>query len=84
MSDRWNTLGLGSRRLCRNNFENNRCAWEFENIPEIIGNFLTLAKFLDECYMFCGLCILMHVNLKRVKTCLCIFKHAQAISLAYH
>ena len=37
---------------------------------------MTLAKFLDECYMFCGLCILMHV-----KTCLCMFEHAQAISL---
>ena len=27
------------------------------------------AKFLDECYMFCGLCILMHVNLKHVFAC---------------
>ena len=45
---------------------------------------MPLAKFLDECFIFCGLCILMHVNLKHafhVKTCLCMFKHAQAISL---
>ena len=43
---------------------------------------MTLAKVLDECYMFCGLCILMHVNmLLHGKTCLCVFKHAQAISL---
>ena len=28
--------------------------------------------------MFCGLCILMHGN---SKNCLCMFKHAQAISL---
>ena len=37
--------------LCRHNFENNRCAWEFDNIPGIIGNFfenVILAKFLDE------------------------------------
>ena len=50
-------LSLGSCRLCRHNLENNRCAWEFENIPGIIGNFLrimsdTLTKFLDECYVF--------------------------------
>ena len=30
---------------------------------------MTLAKFLDECYMFCGLCILMHVNLKHAFAC---------------
>ena len=30
---------------------------------------VTLAKFLDECYMFCGLCILMHVNLKHAFAC---------------
>ena len=30
---------------------------------------MTLAKFLDECYMFCGLCILMLVNLKHAFAC---------------
>ena len=30
---------------------------------------MTLAKVLDECYMFCGLCILMHVNLKHDFAC---------------
>ena len=33
---------LGSCRLCRHNFENNRCAWEFVNNPGIIGNFLRI------------------------------------------
>ena len=36
------TIVLGSCRLCRHNFENNRCTWEFENIPGIIGNFLRI------------------------------------------
>ena len=30
---------------------------------------MTLAKFLDECNMFCDLCILMHVNLKLACAC---------------
>ena len=33
---------IGSCRLCRHNFENNWCAWEFENIPGIIGNLLRI------------------------------------------
>ena len=33
---------LGSCRLCRHNFEKTRCAWEFENILGIIGNFLRI------------------------------------------
>ena len=35
---------IGSCRLCRHNFENNRCVWEFENIPGIIGNFLRIMR----------------------------------------
>ena len=31
---------------------------------------MTLAKFMDECYIFCGLCILMHI------TCFCVLKPA--------
>ena len=39
---------------------------------------MTLAKFLDDCYMFCDLCILMHVNL--IKTCFLRVKPACACS----